>query len=374
MIVSLTDLFIIASLIQGAFLGVAILSVGYFRSPANYYLGWSLLLLSGIQFLGWQDLDIDFIDWLWAFMWEYLFIALIVSYFLKALKHPLFESLWRRWLFAPFLVSLAIDLFVAGGLYLNLYEVAGLIDSGFYQFYEIARDQFALWFNAVGLITVSIITWQYREPVPSRRRWLLRFCAAMLGIICLWFVANFADDQLGLGNAYTVVWLAVGVFFWWVAYTGVYQMRVLDEQLEIRSMVTENLLPNAPAGSVETTPVKTFSPLEKYAIEIQQLMAKKRLFSNPDLSRQVVADELGVSEGYVSRVMSEEIGERFADYVNRFRAEEARRLLMLPQFDRYSLEAIGLEAGFRSRSAFYSVFKKATGSTPGEFRKNRKVS
>ncbi|WP_344820962.1 AraC family transcriptional regulator [Aquimarina gracilis] len=45
-----------------------------------------------------------------------------------------------------------------------------------------------------------------------------------------------------------------------------------------------------------------------------------------------------------------------------------------PVFHKYSVEAIGLEAGFKSKSAFYSTFKASLGMSPGAFRKLQNAS
>jgi AraC-like DNA-binding protein len=54
--------------------------------------------------------------------------------------------------------------------------------------------------------------------------------------------------------------------------------------------------------------------------------------------------------------------------VNNYRVEEAKGVLENPENDHLSIEGIGFDAGFKSRSAMYSAFKKQTGHTPGHFR------
>jgi len=50
------------------------------------------------------------------------------------------------------------------------------------------------------------------------------------------------------------------------------------------------------------------------------------------------------------------------------RVEEAKTYLIDNEFANYTLVAIGLEAGFNSKSAFNSSFKKITGKTPSQFK------
>ena len=57
----------------------------------------------------------------------------------------------------------------------------------------------------------------------------------------------------------------------------------------------------------------------------------------------------------------------FPDYVNNLRVGKAKEFLRTGEFSNYTLVAIGLEAGFNSKTSFYNTFKKNTGLTPLQF-------
>lgn len=82
---------------------------------------------------------------------------------------------------------------------------------------------------------------------------------------------------------------------------------------------------------------------------------------------QSVAAELGMNRTYLSAQFKRECGIGLNDYINRMKIDEATRLLVTT--DR-SLSDIASLLAFSSQSHFQSVFKKVTGMTPGEYRKN----
>ena len=97
------------------------------------------------------------------------------------------------------------------------------------------------------------------------------------------------------------------------------------------------------------------------------LLISERLFTRHDLSLGDIAGRMRVSPHRLSHAFSAG-GATFSTLIVGLRVVEARRLLGDPRNANVALEPIGMEAGFRSRSAFYSAFKALTGLTPGEFR------
>jgi AraC-like DNA-binding protein len=103
-------------------------------------------------------------------------------------------------------------------------------------------------------------------------------------------------------------------------------------------------------------------------------MNAERPYLDPNLSVGRLAEAVGLTPRELSRVISSSSSSSFYTFVNRFRVDEARRLLADPEEARTSVEATGLMAGFRSRSTFYEAFKREVGVTPAQFRREQTMS
>lgn len=75
-----------------------------------------------------------------------------------------------------------------------------------------------------------------------------------------------------------------------------------------------------------------------------------------------------LSPAYFSRIFKDEMGLNFSTYLNQYRIEAARKLLLN---DTVSLSDIATQVGFEGQSYFSKVFKKMTGVTPGKYRESR---
>lgn len=119
--------------------------------------------------------------------------------------------------------------------------------------------------------------------------------------------------------------------------------------------------PKYASKKIETTEA------ESLIKKLKEVMSEKQLYKNSDVKLKHLADELNISTHHLSQLLNDNLGKSFALYINGLRIEEAKQLLQ--KNDQFTLEAIGLEAGFSSKSTFYATFKKLVGSTPAEFKK-----
>jgi len=106
----------------------------------------------------------------------------------------------------------------------------------------------------------------------------------------------------------------------------------------------------------------------KSLIESDELYKKEKLTLN-DLSKS-----LETNPKYLSQAINHHLKLSFVDLINNYRVDEAKKQMLDDKNASLTLEAIGLMAGFKSKSAFYRAFKKATNTTPNQFVKSKRSS
>lgn len=105
----------------------------------------------------------------------------------------------------------------------------------------------------------------------------------------------------------------------------------------------------------------SFSPVD----EMKKIIAEKY---NTDISLDIISDMLGMNSSYLSRIFKAETGVKYIDYLNKVRIERSKILLLNTN---QNVNTISKNVGYHSRNHFGETFKKITGITPQEFRKQK---
>ncbi|WP_175418916.1 helix-turn-helix domain-containing protein [Aureibaculum algae] len=113
---------------------------------------------------------------------------------------------------------------------------------------------------------------------------------------------------------------------------------------------------------------KPFTKANQYLKKLEGLMRLNKIYRNSCLTLSLTADYLGISACYLSNMVNTLLNKSFIDFINEYRVEDVKNNLLSKEFAHYSIVSVGLEAGFNSKSTFYSAFKKHTGITPMEYK------
>ena len=85
----------------------------------------------------------------------------------------------------------------------------------------------------------------------------------------------------------------------------------------------------------------------------------------------MVAEHVGLSPFYFSKLFNEYMGISFPDYLSGIRVQNAINLLLN---DSLSITECAFMAGFQSTTRFNKLFREVTGTTPREYRKLHRVN
>lgn len=86
---------------------------------------------------------------------------------------------------------------------------------------------------------------------------------------------------------------------------------------------------------------------------------------NEDISRDSIAQELGINAEYLSRLFKKREGKSLIEYIQKRKIEEAAGLLQTNQ----SISEVAIQIGYHNFAYFTQIFKKHTGLTPSAFKK-----
>ncbi|SFE97873.1 transcriptional regulator, AraC family [Chitinophaga sp. CF118] len=99
--------------------------------------------------------------------------------------------------------------------------------------------------------------------------------------------------------------------------------------------------------------------------KLQKVMNEKELFRNPNLKLGDLAREINVPSHQLSRILNDSLQKNFTLFVNEYRINAACK--MLSYQTNFTIEAVGDEVGFNSKSTFFAAFKKIKGLTPNTY-------
>jgi AraC-like DNA-binding protein len=198
--------------------------------------------------------------------------------------------------------------------------------------------------------------------------------------------------QLVISNSYSYTekvnlnWLKILIFGYIFLISGLVAAHLVDDSVSYYFFYSTILLYVVFAGyhAITQKPIEIFEGIieeisDKNKIDVQTeffiqlkedlvfLMEKKSLFLDLTLNIQELSNRLKTNNKYLSTLINQEFEMNFVSFVNSYRIEEAKKLLLDPDKENLTIEAIGNEAGFKSKSAFNVAFKKITGVTPSAF-------
>lgn len=219
--------------------------------------------------------------------------------------------------------------------------------------------------------------------------WLIQFLFILSLIVIIWI--NDAFFELPFLSESTPFVYAASIFF--LAYFSIKQKTIFPfkekDMKEISDVLEYNdykIGVNVSAAGVETTNEKDATNVDgkpkikrlstdqvaNLSAQLSSLMENDKLFLDNDLNLPTVAEKLGISIHEASFLINETTKDNFYNFINKYRVEEAKKLLSSAKMEELNILGIAFAAGFNSKTTFNTTFKRIVGVSPSQYSKEQK--
>jgi AraC-like DNA-binding protein len=358
-----------AGIIQGIFLSVFILTSKKHKEKGSRYLGLLILVftLSNLQY------SLEEIELISTEVFNYIFVpyAVLIPPFLFFFgitfiypnRKPKSKEVF---LYLPFVVFFIISsVYKIINLFLLKTEFVKKVLDGIIIFIDAYSDLILIPLIVFVIIILLIRIKEYEKThnkfdFKIIKRELLWFKILLILFLLLTLILTYYTIQyiIDFQISFLPFYIIVSLFIYLLGYIGIHKIGILKQRKKIRyySNKKQNIVLDKKAKN-------------EHIITLENSLINKKQFLDPTLTLDKLAMNLNLSKSYLSRLINTELEISFNDYLNKLRVEQAKEYLKNPEFSNYTLVAIGLEAGFNSKSTFNNAFKKVTKITPSEYKK-----
>ena len=369
--INLQSLLDIIGLIQGITLGILLLILNYKHYRSTFFLGLFLLLFSlKLAVFIPKGLNLDQVYpelFLLPFNFSWLIFPL---FFIYTQKVSIFSNQKTKyWVVVPGIISVLLQVIIYFLPYSTKLEIA----QSFWN---------ELFFTFMGICySLAIGIWNLRFIIIHRKEvrntfslmefkeleWARIFLIYALTTSVIIHILYIISPQ----NFYFKLIFSIFdlIAIYWIAGNGLVQRNVLSHLKNKESLnypevgfLTEN--------SSQSLAIEDLKALMK---QIEDYVVGSESFMSAELTIIDLAEKLKVHPKRISTAINTVIKQNFNTYINQHRINKAERLLKNKSAENFSIEGIGKEVGFNSKSAFYSAFKKYTGMTPSAYKESTAV-
>ncbi len=357
----------ILGLLQGITLGILLLILNYKHFRSTYFLGLFLVLFSlKLAIFIPNGLNIDQIYpelFLLPFNFSWLLFPI---FFIYTQKVSIFsDQKIKYWLLYPGIISFALQVII----YFLPHSTKLAIAQSFW--HELVFTIVGICYSwVIGIWNLKLLN-QHSTEVQNTFSliehkvlvWVRIFLIYSLSTSVLIHILYYISPE----NYYFKIIFSIFdlIAIYWVAVNGVIQRNVLSildkKESGIPSLDTLGIA-NDKRKIVNEEDLKTLME------DIDSYMKTTEAFSRTELTIIDLAEKLKVHPKRISASINTIFNQNFNSYVNQLRIKKAKFLMTDQASSYFSIEGIGKEVGFHSKSAFYSAFKKVTGTTPTKYK------
>ncbi|TPN87983.1 helix-turn-helix domain-containing protein [Aquimarina algicola] len=108
---------------------------------------------------------------------------------------------------------------------------------------------------------------------------------------------------------------------------------------------------------------------QKLLSSLKLLFENEEIYLQQTISLQIIAKKLSISPRQLSQVINENEDKNFSEFVNYYRIQKAKKMLVDSSYISEKIATIAYDCGFGNVTSFNLAFKKETKYTPSQYKK-----
>lgn len=200
--------------------------------------------------------------------------------------------------------------------------------------------------------------------------WLKKVVVSVLIIALFWLL----DILFQLSEASLIVDTFGSIFYFlgvcYIAYHSIKQNELFPFSKEDKKEIEAVLVELEKNGGERKRKLISDEKLLESKQLLLDFMQQEKPYLDYEISLIKLASQFKTSPHVLSYIINMGFNETFFQFINRYRVEAAKAMLLDSNMKHLTLIGIAFEAGFNSKTVFNTTFKKITGKTPSEFKNN----
>ncbi|WP_442266981.1 helix-turn-helix domain-containing protein [Tenacibaculum sp. ZS6-P6] len=366
------NVFLLGSALLGFCLSFFMFFSKYGKNKSLLFLNLMILTIALNNFQSWalalnlfqHKFMLSYIQIPWHFLSGPFFYAFLVNY-LDIVNHQ--KKILKYFIFVFLLMCIAQISFVIFS------STGGATEEELNYIYEryTSFEELISFISSISIFVYSYYVLRNKEQLFQKilsfdnLKWIYNFFKLTGIVYLLWvfaLVIKFSLNFSGFIYSYYPLRISTTVIIFILGYQGIKYLRILKERKHIREESENETI----AEIQEEKELST--KYEEHFLNVDSYVKTNKKFLQPKYTLQNLSKDVSIGTSTLSAIINNNAKKSFVDYINEMRVEQAKKFLLNPKYESYTIASIGLESGFNSKSAFYDVFKKHAGCTPLAFK------
>ena len=199
--------------------------------------------------------------------------------------------------------------------------------------------------------------------------WILLFLLGYVLFVLCFFILNPDSSPY-------VVYLPLVLILAYLFFQRQTQINISleDQTVNVQEITVhaQELKSKVEAGESSSSPLDLEKRQQLKSAVIAVMQSQEPYLKN-DLSIYELSKMVGTNNTYLSFVLNNDFKSNFSSFINSYRVAKAKELLVSGVSSKYTIETIGENVGFHSKSAFNAAFKRIVGMPPSTYRKRNSI-